>query len=85
MKVNLVKIGNSRGVRIPKALLEEIGLTDRAELTVRGDTLVLRPERRRPRAGWAEAISAVIAAHGPETEPPLPDHVSAEADRDETW
>jgi antitoxin MazE len=85
MKVNLIRIGNSRGVRIPKAFLEEVGLEDRAELTVRGNTLVLQPERRRPRAGWADAIDAILAELGPETAKPLPDHVSAEADREESW
>lgn len=34
MKAKLVKIGNSRGVRIPKALLEEAELVDDIELTV---------------------------------------------------
>lgn len=34
MKAKLVKIGNSRGVRIPKALLEEAGLVEDIELTV---------------------------------------------------
>ena len=85
MKVNLIKIGNSRGIRIPKALLEEVGLTDRAELSVRGNALMLQPERHLPRAGWASAIDAVIGEHGPETEKPLPDHLSAEADQDESW
>jgi antitoxin MazE len=34
MRTKLVKIGNSRGVRIPKALLEEAELVDDIELTV---------------------------------------------------
>jgi antitoxin MazE len=34
MRTKIVKIGNSRGVRIPKALLEEAGLQNDIELTV---------------------------------------------------
>jgi antitoxin MazE len=34
MRAKIVKIGNSRGVRIPKALLEDAGLVDDIELTV---------------------------------------------------
>jgi antitoxin MazE len=34
MRTRLVKIGNSRGVRIPKPLLEQAGLEDEVELTV---------------------------------------------------
>jgi antitoxin MazE len=34
MRAKLVKIGNSRGVRIPRALLEEAHLVDDIEITV---------------------------------------------------
>ena len=54
MKTRLVKIGNSRGLRLPKVLIEEAGLPDDVELHVRGATIVVAP-RRRPREGWAEA------------------------------
>jgi antitoxin MazE len=53
MRANLVAIGNSRGVRIPKAVLEQTGLTDTVELEVRGKQLVIRSARK-PREGWAE-------------------------------
>ncbi|HLL90090.1 MAG TPA: AbrB/MazE/SpoVT family DNA-binding domain-containing protein [Tepidisphaeraceae bacterium] len=67
MTTRLVKIGNSRGVRLPKAVIEQAGLRDgRVELTVRGDEVVLRsPTRKRdPRAGWEEQIKKVLAEHG---------------------
>ena len=32
MRVKLVRIGNTRGIRIPKAILEQCGLRDAAEL-----------------------------------------------------
>lgn len=62
MKANLVAIGNSRGVRIPKALLEQTGLTDKVELEVRGKQLVIRSARK-PREGW-EAAFREMAARG---------------------
>lgn len=56
MKTKLVKIGNSRGIRIPRALLDESGLKDEVELVVDGSAIVVRPTRK-PREGWAEAFS----------------------------
>jgi antitoxin MazE len=60
MRVNVVRIGNSRGVRIPKALLEQCGVGDAVDLTVEEGRLVLRPLQR-ARAGWAEAAGAMAA------------------------
>lgn len=51
LKTRLVKIGNSQGIRIPKVLLEQVGLTHDIELEVQGDQLVLRAARK-PREGW---------------------------------
>jgi antitoxin MazE len=60
MRVNVVRIGNSRGVRIPKALLEQCGIGDAVDLTVEDGKLVARPLHR-VRAGWAEAAGAMAA------------------------
>jgi antitoxin MazE len=49
----VVKIGNSRGIRIPKPLLDQLGLAEEVELVVEGDQLIIRPIRR-PRDGWDE-------------------------------
>ncbi|MGE5345935.1 MAG: AbrB/MazE/SpoVT family DNA-binding domain-containing protein [Acidithiobacillales bacterium] len=54
MKARIVRIGNSRGIRLPKALLEETGLDEVVELRVVAGGLLLRPGRR-AREGWAEA------------------------------
>jgi antitoxin MazE len=58
MKSRIVPIGNSRGVRIPKPLLEQIGLAGEVEMTVQEGSLIIRPTRR-PRAGWARAFEAM--------------------------
>lgn len=57
MRTELVRIGNSRGVRIPKPLIEQCGLGDTVELRLEKDCLVISPERR-PRQDWAEAFRA---------------------------
>ncbi len=54
MKTRIVQIGNSRGIRIPKQLLELTGLTGEVEVRVEKNTLIIKPITR-TRAGWAEA------------------------------
>jgi len=57
MKVAIIPIGNSRGVRLPKAVLEQVGFGDEAELTVEAGRIVLAPSGA-PRRGWAQAFAA---------------------------
>ena len=61
MRASIVRIGNSRGLRIPKAVLDQVGIGDIVDLTVEEGRLVVRPVAR-PRAGWAEAAAAMAAA-----------------------
>jgi antitoxin MazE len=51
MKTRIVSIGNSKGIRIPKPLLEQTGLHGEVEIRANNDTLVIRPARK-ARAGW---------------------------------
>jgi antitoxin MazE len=55
MRTALVRIGNSRGIRIPKALLEQCHLEGPVLLEVERDRLVIRPALS-PRHGWDEAF-----------------------------
>ena len=57
MHIHLVKIGNSRGVRLPRAVIEEAGLEDAVELRVRKGVVTLTPVNA-TRAGWADAARA---------------------------
>jgi antitoxin MazE len=61
MHASLVKIGNSRGVRLPKAVIEAAGLKDDLDLEVREGAVIVR-NARTIRGGWAEAAAACHAA-----------------------
>ena len=61
VRTRIIRIGNSRGVRIPKPLLEEAGLTDEVELELDGNRLILRSAEL-PRAGWNDAFAAMAEA-----------------------
>jgi antitoxin MazE len=62
MKASVIQIGNSRGVRIPKAVLEQVGFQDEVEMEVRGSQLVIRAANH-ARAGW-DAAFAKMAERG---------------------
>jgi antitoxin MazE len=54
MKTHLVRIGNSRGIRLPKTIIAQAGLTDEVELGVR-DGAVIIARATSARSGWADA------------------------------
>jgi len=43
MKTKIVKIGNSRGVRIPKSLIDETGLETEVELEIENGQIIIKP------------------------------------------
>ena len=62
MLTTIRKMGNSQGVLIPKPLLQQVGLADKAEMVVDGNALVIRRPKSHPRTGWAEASKALAEA-----------------------
>jgi antitoxin MazE len=60
VKTRIVKIGNSRGVRLPRVLLEQVALGEDVEVAAVRDYLVIRSARQ-PRAGWAERFEQLLA------------------------
>ena len=56
MKTRLVRIGNSRGVRLPKTIIAQAGLTEEVELGVRDGAVVIA-RATSARSGWAAAAS----------------------------
>jgi antitoxin MazE len=61
MKTRIVRIGNSRGIRIPKPFLEQARLREDVELAVVDNRLVISSPDL-PRAGWDAAFRAMAAA-----------------------
>jgi antitoxin MazE len=80
VRAKLVKIGNSRGVRLSRPLLEQAGLVDDVEISVEPGLLTIRPApaTSRPRAGWADAAAA--GPPEPLLDPPTPTRFE-----DEDW
>jgi antitoxin MazE len=57
------RIGNSRGIRLPAALLRKYHITDTIIAEEKADEIVLRPGRRsRPKLSWEETANAMSAA-----------------------
>ncbi len=81
MKALLVPIGNSRGVRIPKPLIEQCGLTDEVDLDVQDGTILIRAPRVRPRAGWTKAFARMAREGDDKLE--QPHFPSTQWDKDE--
>ena len=54
----IVRIGNSRGIRVPKALLEQAQLPEEVELQAEPGRLVVRASRQ-TRGGWSDAARAM--------------------------
>lgn len=59
MRIKLTKIGNSQGVRIPKAILTDCGFESEVDLEVRHKMVILAPVKE-PRAGWINEMSAEL-------------------------
>ena len=72
MKTRLVRIGNSRGVRLPKAIIAQAGLTEEVELGVR-DGAVIIARTTSARSGWADAARQMRERDGDLfLDPPVP-------------
>jgi antitoxin MazE len=72
MKTRIIKIGNSKGIRIPKALLDQSHLGEEVELEVEAGQIIIRPLER-TREGWEEAFHR-MAQEGEDRllDPPVP-------------
>lgn len=84
MRLAIVSIGNSKGIRIPKAILDRYQIKDSVDVEMREDAIVLKPVHS-PREGWEEAFRQAIAA-GDLPEGELLGEFPNDFDKDEwTW
>jgi antitoxin MazE len=80
MRARIVRVGNSRGVRLPKPLLDEAGLPEEVDIRAEPGRIVIEAVAR-PRAGWAEAAKRLAAdKSGEALDPPTPTRFD-----DEEW
>lgn len=56
MEAVIVSIGNSKGIRIPKVILEQCHIKQRVYLETKGESIIIRPLRREPRKDWGQAF-----------------------------
>lgn len=55
MRVSIVQIGNSKGIRLSKAILEQYGIGDFVNLVLKKGYIIIEPVDE-PRNGWKEAF-----------------------------
>ncbi len=55
MEVSIVQIGNSKGIRFSKTIIEKYNLRDRVDLILEKDQIIIKPLNR-PRKGWEDAF-----------------------------
>lgn len=55
MEISVVQIGNSKGIRLSKTLIEKYNITDTVELVLEKDYIIVKPKPK-PRQGWDKAF-----------------------------
>jgi antitoxin MazE len=55
MELSIIQIGNSKGIRLPKTLIEKYNIKEKVELILEKGYLILKPIAT-PRKGWEESF-----------------------------
>lgn len=55
MEVSIVQIGNSKGIRLSKTIIEKYNLRDKVDLVLENGQIIIKPLTK-PRKGWSEAF-----------------------------
>ena len=55
METQLINIGNSKGIRIPKKILTQYNIKEKINLFLEQDYIIIKPVEE-PRKGWGEAF-----------------------------
>ena len=59
MKVDIIKIGNSRGIRIPSVMLKQCQIDNAVDLTIEDNSLILSPCKNTVRHNWEQSFYAM--------------------------
>ncbi len=55
MEISVIDIGNSKGIRLSKTILEKYNISDKVELIFEKGYIILKPKAE-PRKGWEQAF-----------------------------
>ncbi|OQY15575.1 MAG: MazF family transcriptional regulator [Desulfobacterium sp. 4572_20] len=55
MEVSVIRIGNSKGIRLSKTLLERYNIKDTVDLILEKGQIIIKPSST-PRKGWEKAF-----------------------------
>ena len=55
MQTQIIPIGNSKGIRIPKSIISQCGFGSVVQIEVKKNSLVISPSHS-PREGWEKAF-----------------------------
>ena len=85
MNAKLIQIGNSKGIRLPKSLIEKYGLTEDLEIVETDEGIIIKPVSS-VRSGWEEQFKSANAENVPHDDFSDFINVSSEFDEKEwTW
>ncbi|MGI5074218.1 AbrB/MazE/SpoVT family DNA-binding domain-containing protein [Treponema vincentii] len=56
MLISVIQVGNSRGIRFPKIILDKFAVKDKLNMEVTDNEIILTPIKEPSRKGWAEAF-----------------------------
>jgi len=83
MKAHIIKIGNSKGLRFPKVILDQCGFGNTVELRIEGHRLIIEAVSD-TRAGWDEAFESMASLQ--DDAPLLNENADTHFEQDEwTW
>ena len=82
MRTKLVPIGNSKGIRLPRTVIQQCSLGDEIELVVKKDHLIVRSAKK-PREGWEEAFKEMHENGDDQLVDEEDAHTETEVDRQE--
>lgn len=60
MDINIIKVGNSKGLRLPKAIIEEYNIEGTVELRLKEGYIEIRPKEK-PRVNWKKEFEKIIS------------------------
>ena len=65
MKIKLINIGNSKGLRLPKALIQQYNISDDLQIELKEDGILLKPITRL-RSGWSVQFEKAVKLNEPQ-------------------